>query len=236
MRATPRLRARLGALALLAALTAGCSASPEEARGTNAPKASQTRLVDRSLTLRFPRGTTRLSPSEVDRLAGFLREVELRRGELVVLGNGDDRGPLGGARRTQVAEQIRNAGAVPVQGVSPPRGAEGAAIDPDTVIVSVPRHEVVPPACPDWSDAPDRVTNLPSSNFGCATATNLGLMVADPRDLVSGRVPGAADAAVAARSVQAYRRGKPSGPEGPSPATLLPASAAGASPSGGNAL
>jgi pilus assembly protein CpaD len=235
MRATPGLRARLGVMALLAALAAGCSASPEEARGTNAPKAAQTRLLDRSLTLRFPRGTTRLSPSEVDRLAGFLREVELRPGELVVLGNGDDRDPLGGARRTQVAEQIRNAGAVPVQGATPPRGAEAAANDPDTVVVSVPRREVVPPACPDWSDAPARVTNLPSSNFGCATASNLGLMVADPRDLVSGRVPGAADAAVAARSVQAYRQGKPSRPEGPSPATLRPAATSGASPSGGNA-
>ena len=33
--------------------------------------------------------------------------------------------------------------------------------------------------------------NLPHSNFGCATQTNLGLMVAEPRDLVRGRALGA---------------------------------------------
>ena len=33
-------------------------------------------------------------------------------------------------------------------------------------------------------------TNTLPSNFGCATQTNLGLMVANPRDLVMGRVPG----------------------------------------------
>ena len=47
--------------------------------------------------------------------------------------------------------------------------------------------DVVLPDCPDWRKAPNHnYSNTPHANFGCATETNLGLMVADPRDLQRG--------------------------------------------------
>ncbi len=65
------------------------------------------------------------------------------------------------------------------------------------------------PACPDWSDWPQYAfSNRPMSNFGCATAINFGMMVADPSDLNRGRTPGPADGTVMSRSVERYRQDK----------------------------
>jgi pilus assembly protein CpaD len=79
----------------------------------------------------------------------------------------------------------------------------------DSVAVVVKRLAAMPPACPDWRQIgqydPD---NMPMKNLGCANATNLYLMVADPRDLVSGRMLGPADGYEATRSVDTYRSGK----------------------------
>ena len=69
--------------------------------------------------------------------------------------------------------------------------------------------EVSLPACPDWTAMPnDGFSNRPASFFGCANAVNFGMMVVEPADLVRGRDPGPADATVAARAVDRYRRGK----------------------------
>ena len=47
--------------------------------------------------------------------------------------------------------------------------------------------------------------NQPHPNLGCSTATNLGLMVADPRDLMRGRPIGPMDGEFAAKGVFDYR-------------------------------
>ena len=71
------------------------------------------------------------------------------------------------------------------------------------------RFIVVPPDCPDWSKPADSdPANRSSSNLGCATAVNLGLMVADPEDLVRGHRPGPSDGAYGARLYRDYRDGK----------------------------
>jgi pilus assembly protein CpaD len=62
-------------------------------------------------------------------------------------------------------------------------------------------------------------TNLPASNFGCATHRNLGLMVANPRDLLRGQEMGPTSGARAAKGVERYYRGDrwiPTGSEGSS--------------------
>ncbi len=71
-------------------------------------------------------------------------------------------------------------------------------------IVSVGRYAVTLPACPNWSQSLSYdFTNAFSSNYGCANATNLGLMVASPADLVSGRTLGPADGQPAVAAVRA---------------------------------
>lgn len=45
------------------------------------------------------------------------------------------------------------------------------------------------PGCPDWrsDDAAADLKGSTSSNYGCATATNLAAMIADPNDLLVGK-------------------------------------------------
>ena len=76
------------------------------------------------------------------------------------------------------------------------------------VKVIVRRYIVTLPGCPDWTGGPGTYTNMASRNFGCTTATNLGLMVADPQDLVVGRDPDISDGDYLATSIDRYRKGK----------------------------
>lgn len=83
-----------------------------------------------------------------------------------------------------------------------------AAGDGDISVTA--RHvKAVATGCPDWrrSNLID-LGELSSSNFGCATADNLAKMVADPRDLASGRALAPASGSNASAAVERYRTGK----------------------------
>ena len=68
---------------------------------------------------------------------------------------------------------------------------------------------MVLPGCPNWSRDPGfDPLNLPLSNLGCANAVNLGLMVADPGDLLPRRTLAPADATREAEAIVRYRTGK----------------------------
>ena len=75
--------------------------------------------------------------------------------------------------------------------------------------VTVGRYVVTPPNCPDWTKpATGDPGNNVSSNFGCATTANLGLMIADPGALVRGYAAGPGDGEMLAKGVQNYREDK----------------------------
>jgi pilus assembly protein CpaD len=79
------------------------------------------------------------------------------------------------------------------------------AVPATGAILSVGRYAVTLPTCPNWSQSLSyEFTNAFSSNYGCANAINLGLMVASPGDLVSGRSLTGADAQLAAEAVKRY--------------------------------
>jgi pilus assembly protein CpaD len=87
------------------------------------------------------------------------------------------------------------------------------------------------PRCPNWSQPPSHdFTNATSSNFGCATATNLGIMVAKPGDLVAARTLGPAPGQPAAAAVNTYLNNKI---QLPSQNTSLPLATSGQAPAGG---
>jgi pilus assembly protein CpaD len=78
-----------------------------------------------------------------------------------------------------------------------------------SVTVTVGRYVATPPPCPNWEKPPGYDwANTPMSNLGCATASNLGLMLADPGDLVRGREVGASDGTAQAKAVEQFRTGK----------------------------
>ena len=68
---------------------------------------------------------------------------------------------------------------------------------------------VVLPDCPDWRMSPvTTYSNTHQANFGCATTVNLGLMVADPHDLVRGTGAAGMDTQRNSQVISDYRAGK----------------------------
>jgi pilus assembly protein CpaD len=162
---------------------------------------------------------------EQDRLLTFLSTIQPGPRDTIRLeGHADERASdlynleLAGRRAEAVAAFLRHHGydkltvttssygeAVPAV---PGTGAE-AWQQNRRVELLLERYLVTLPACPDWSrESGTDFANLPHSNFGCATQANLGLMVADPRDLVRGRTLGPADGVQEAEGIVRYRTGK----------------------------
>lgn len=192
----------LGALALTA-----CAPTLQDSQWTGAANAKQNKVLYLREThdVHFDPGKETLSPAERERLAAFLTDDEVGRTDEVTLaagGTGGGReGALAARRAESVAEFLRGRNLKSATHVGAPAPA-------DSVTVTVGRYVVVPPHCPDWrKPSDDDPANSPSSNIGCATETNLGLMVADPRDLVTGKTVAPADAEHAAFGVERYRLG-----------------------------
>jgi pilus assembly protein CpaD len=95
-------------------------------------------------------------------------------------------------------------------GIVPSRASDGAA-PADAAVIRRERFLVALPPCPNWSKpaaGAGDFTNTVSSNFGCADAVNLGLIVAQPADLAAPRGSAFSDAHPAAHAVDNYRLGK----------------------------
>lgn len=60
------------------------------------------------------------------------------------------------------------------------------ALERNQAEIEVAYAAVVTPDCPDWKMSPVTTYSNTAHNIGCATTTNLGLMVDDPHDLVRG--------------------------------------------------
>lgn len=75
----------------------------------------------------------------------------------------------------------------------------------DQVTIVVERTIVITPDCSQPQPVPGQRPSLVS---GCSDTANLGMMIADPRDLVFGRPVGPADGEKAAKGVETYRLGE----------------------------
>ena len=90
-----------------------------------------------------------------------------------------------------------------------------ADVAPDRASIEVVRYLVTLPPCPNWSKEPaNDFTNAPESNYGCANVSNLGRMVANPADLVSGQPLGPAAGPPTVTAVQRYLEGRVTSPGG----------------------
>lgn len=146
-----------------------------------------------------------LAPGEGERLSGWLASMGLRYGDKIAI---DDAGS-GTAGRAEVAAQANNYGIM----LSDQAPVTVGQIAPGTVRVVVTRMTASVPNCPDYSRVytPDWSQST-SSNYGCATNTNLAAMVADPADLVRGAAGSpVTDQATGAKAINALRNSKPSG-------------------------
>jgi pilus assembly protein CpaD len=194
------MRLPAAAASLLALASCGPPPLPAQYSKAEAPAALTLDAVSADIAVRFAPGSARLSPGAVARLDHLALSGRITASDNVIVAAAG--GPeLAGRRFAAVEHALLAYGIVPQQGAL-------AVVPADHAILHVGRTLVTLPPCPNWSkpSGPD-FTNSLASNFGCATASNLGLMVASPGDLAAGRRLGPANGVAAADAMQAYLNG-----------------------------
>lgn len=163
---------------------------------------------DASFAVRFERGGASLSDPERRAAVGFLMRRVAERSDQVFLDFGlmHETTELAADRRVTISEVVIAAGLDP-KNVRVRSNVRGVAAN--EVNLTVRTYLVTLPRCPDFTSRAGRTfDNRPHSNWGCATSANLGLMVAEPRDLVSGRSGTLGDAEALTLSTQRHRAGE----------------------------
>lgn len=172
-------------------------------------KKNDVRWVTFQHQVRFDDNAIEVTDEERSRLRLFLSRHDAGHGDLIRIGYDGTRIDVmdvrqASRRETAVAAELRRL-ELPA-GLLPDVPAEKTGNG--SIRIELGRYIVVPPDCPDWTKRADGDSaNRRSSNFGCANAVNLGLMVANPGDLVRGRAAGPADGAAGARRYKSYREG-----------------------------
>jgi pilus assembly protein CpaD len=218
-----RGKAMLLAGAAIVVALAGCMPETPYWSPIESPKQNRVDWVRFDHTVAFNAASRALSPEEQDRLDEFLERVDPRYGDQILVGTG-----AGGVDNEMATGRVAAViGYLREQGLKvAPMPPVGNARWDGMVRLRVGRYVVTTPNCPDWSkSASFDPSNVVSSNFGCATATNLGLMVADPGDLVRGRSAGPSDGTYGARAIRSYREGDKKG--GGSPLVTIQTGGAG---------
>lgn len=150
-----------------------------------------------------------LAPGELQRLAGWMTAMRLGYGDQVAI---DDPAADGFRARGDVAAVIARYGLL----LSEAAPVTPAPLTPGSIRVVVSRMRATVPHCPDWSrDASNEFEANTSSDYGCATNTNLAAMIANPADLVRG-APGSetTDTMVSYKAIDTYRKKAPTGAGG----------------------
>jgi pilus assembly protein CpaD len=207
-------------------LTLGLAACAAEYSKSEAPAQLRVDGADSRRELVFAVGSANLSPSELRKIDGWVLSGSILPADRVEIAAAGPRG-LAQQRAGAISRELLRYGVV----------TQTLALDTvpaNHAIVSIGRYAVTLPDCPNWSQPPAAdFTNAISSNYGCATATNLGLMVASPADLVSGRPLTGTNAPVAVNAVQRYMTDRVKPPPNPTPSPFSGGGGGGGDSGGG---
>ena len=158
--------------------------------------------------LAFAAGSAYLTPSELRKIDGWVLSGTIRPADRVAIAAAGPPG-LAEQRAAAISRELLRYSIV----------TQTLALDTvpaNRAVVSVGRYAVTLPTCPNWSQSLSYdFTNAFTSNYGCANATNLGLMVASPADLVSGRPFSGPDAQTAVNAMQRYLTDRVKNPPSP---------------------
>jgi pilus assembly protein CpaD len=210
------------------ALLLGLAACVTEYSKSEAPAALQVDGAQSRVEIAFADGSDRLSPGEARRLDGLVLAGNIGSADRVAIAAA---GPPGLAARRAAAissELLRYGIVASTQTLG--------TLPANRAIIAVGRYTVTLPACPNWSESlAVEFTNAFSSYYGCANATNLGLMVASPADLVSGRTLAPADGQPAVAAVERYMTDRVKAPPAPTATPFAAPSGGGGGGEGGAA-
>lgn len=194
---------RIASSALLALALAGCGPVNRGVQPLHQPVVSRTDYV---MDLALASGAG-LASGEAARLDGWFQGLGLTYGDRISV----DGGQLFGAAnaRAEIAEVTSGYGLLLAEGAP----VTASPLAPGSVRIVVSRSKAEVYGCPDWSrhSQPEFAASA-MSNYGCADATNLAAMVANPEDLIRGQVAeSGGDAAESLKSVKVYRDRVPTG-------------------------
>jgi len=150
-----------------------------------------------------------LPPSEQGRLQGWLDAIGVGYGDRIAI---EDPSVYGHVEAQATIRAMVERRGLLLSDTAPVTTGEVPA---DSLRIVVTRASASVPGCPDWSTKSSiNFNNATSSNYGCATNSNLAAMVADPNDLIKGATDTRNDTAAATRPVRTYREKTQTGASG----------------------
>lgn len=210
-------RRRTTLLAVLAVIVAGCAQTVADWTPAATPHDIQVKWVTHEHSININSPASQLTNQEARSLDRFLSEIDLRPSDRLFVDVGPQPGEVvSDARIDAINEQLRHF--IPGAQATAITGEKGTN---NKINLIVGRYVVLPPNCPDLSrPTATNPGNTPDSNFGCSTQRNLGLMLADPGDLLRGRTLGPANGEALSIGIRRYRAGKVISPETPTLAKI----------------
>ena len=155
--------------------------------------------------MNFADGEATLSNVEIARLNHFLATSNITYGNEFSMDFPLDRNgnlsEIDEKRLSYISNLLKDSGLYMSETVTP----FGMEPKQNTGRLLVTKYVVTLPEC-GWSQrAYPNYENAPTSNIGCATQANLGLMVASPKDLLTGQSGGMTNAERAAFAIERYQ-------------------------------
>lgn len=202
------------ALALLATASA-CAADPFARRDPPVPaeaKANYISLTARTERVAFEPGQAALGGDRLREFRSRMAPSVLGRGHLVLVAPDAPGDALSEARADWTMAALQGAGVSVLRSAAPlsePAGPAAGEPGPNGVTVEIQQARVEVPDCEAYPRALSARIDAEASRrpLGCASTANLGLMVAQPVDLVRGRSMGPADSAPGIKGIEKYRTG-----------------------------
>ena len=191
----------------LATTLAGCTGTAHSNRGLDS--VHQPVVTNSVYQFDVAASGGELPPSEQGRLQGWLDAMGVRYGDRVAI---EDPSVYGASEaQATVRALVERRGLL----ISPDVPVTTGAVPDGHIRVVVTRASASVPSCPDWaSKSSINPSNATSSNYGCATNSNLAAMVADPNDLIRGASNRSSDPAAGTRAIKTYREQPQTGVNG----------------------
>lgn len=186
-------------------LLTGCSNTMANYSGVEPQNRNKVEMVRFPYSMKFETGKADLSKMEIVKLNNFLGASNITYGNEFSMDFPLDRNgninALDQERLNYVSNLLKESGLYMSSTVTP----FGMEPPVNTGRLIVTKYVVTLPEC-GWSQVSyPNPQNAPLTNLGCSTQANLGLMIANPRDLINGQKGGPYNAERAAFAIERYQ-------------------------------
>ena len=187
-------------------LTAGCASNMANFTGAESQNRNIVEMVRIPYNIRFGDGVVEMNNDEITKLNNFLMTTNVSYGDEFSMDFPLDRNgnltDLNKSRLAYVSNLLKESGLYLSAKITP----YGMEPSEDFGRLLISKYVVTPPDCGDWTQKSNpNYGNSPISNIGCASQANLGLMVANPRDLIIGATGAPPNAERTAGAVERYQ-------------------------------